>query len=166
MNYKNRGMLLESIINKTLKIYSDNEIGIFHKKTLPITFSGIKSKEGGKLEIEQGWITSKSTADYYGIYKGIFIAFEAKSTNLDYLPIANIKEHQIRYLERIQKHGGLAFLIIAFNSFDEHYLITIDQIINCNSKSLSRELIREKGYLLELIYPGILDFAPILSQLI
>ncbi|CRH45622.1 Holliday junction resolvase recU [Chlamydia trachomatis] len=90
--FKNRGMLLETIINQTNEFYFKNDICLIHKKNL-----------------DQAVISSKSSVDYYGIYKGKFIAFEAKSTELSILPLKNIKNHQIEYLNLIQKNGGIAF---------------------------------------------------------
>lgn len=159
-------MFLESLINRTLKIYADNDIGIFHKKNVPVVFSGIKANESGKPEIERGWIATKSTTDYYGIYNGTFIAFEAKSTNLQSLPLSNIKDHQLTYINRINAHGGLGFFIICFATQDEYYLLHPDAIQNMTRKSLSLNECRLKAHRIELVYPGILDFAPILDKLI
>lgn len=157
MFYKNRGMLLESIINKSIVTYKENNIGIFHKKELPITFSKIKD-EDGKLKIDNGFIKNKSTADYYGIYKGRFVAFEAKSTKLDYLPISNIKDHQYYYLRDISFHGGICFLIIFLSAKNEFYAIDVNKI-NISGTRITREELKEDGILLELTYPGIIDFA-------
>lgn len=155
--------MLESIINKTIEIYRTHDLAIFHKRPLSINFSGV---ENGKLKIKEGWIKSKSTADYYGIYKGTFIAFEAKSTNLNSLPLRNIKDHQFQYLKDINRHFGFGFLIVGFNLFNEYFLITLETIEKIESKSLSIELARKEGYLLDLIYPGMIDFIPILEKLI
>ena len=161
---KNRGMMLESLINKTIKIYKKNNIGVFHKKEISISFSKIKEKNG-KLNIVNGQIKNKSTTDYYGIYNGKFYAFEAKSTKLNSLPLKNIKNHQLNYLKEIQKHGGKAFFIIGYQKFDEFFLIEIQTIINLkNTKSLNVKIAREKGKKLEIIYPGILDFLNVIDK--
>ena len=157
MNYKNRGMMLESIINKTINFYAGSGIALFHKKDLSISFSKIVEQDG-KLKINNGRVNKKSTADYYGVYKGNFIAFEAKSTNLNSLPIANIKEHQLNYLYRVIEHKGKAFFIVCFQRYDEYYIIHPDVIANLKRKSLSIDEARNIGIRLELIYPGILDF--------
>lgn len=155
--------MLESIINKTILIYKENEIGLFHKKELTISFSKIEN-ENGKLKVDNGYIKSKSTADYYGIYKGFFVAFEAKSTQLDYLPISNIKEHQYNYLIEVSKYGGLGFIIILFASYDEFYVINVNQV-NFSSKKVTKEYCAQKGIRLELTYPGIIDFAHAFDRL-
>ena len=155
--HKNRGMMLESIINRTINLYKKNDIALFHKKEIPIKFSRIDDEEG-KLKIKEGRIERKSTADYYGVYKGKFIAFEAKSTKLNSLPLANIKDHQIKYLLDVQKMGGKTFFIICFQKFDEYFIVQTETIINLEKKSLSIDVARKEGIQIELIYPGIIDF--------
>lgn len=161
---KNRGMMLESLINRTIKFYKTNNIGIFHKKEISISFSKIKEKNG-KLKVINGHIKNKSTIDYYGIFNGKFYAFETKSTKLNSLPLKNIKEHQLNYLKKIKKNGGKAFFIIAYQKFDEFFIIEIETIKNLkNIKSLSIKKAREKGVKLEIIYPGILDFLNVICE--
>jgi recombination protein U len=159
---KNRGMMLESLINKTIKYYDQNNIALFHKKEIPISFSKIK-KNNGKINIINAKIKNKSTIDYYGIYNGTFYAFEAKSTKLNSLPIKNIKEHQINYLNKIIKYGGKGFLIVAFQKYDEYFVIKNELIKNLKNKSLNIKIARKNGIQLEIIYPGILDFLNILQ---
>ena len=157
MRDKNRGMLLEKLINNTIDLYKKNDIAIIHKKDLSISFSKIID-DNGSLLIKNGRVKKKSTTDYYGIVNGKFLAFEAKSTLLNSLPVANIKEHQLNYLEDIKRHGGNAFLIVAFQRFDEFFIIKPQTIKNLSSKSLSINIARAEGTSLELTYPGILDF--------
>lgn len=161
---KNRGMLLESIINKTIVMYRKNDIAIFHKKPIPITFKSLK-KDGNKLKVTEGWVGSKSTIDYYGVYDGMYIAFEAKSTNSDTLPMANIKIHQSNYISEVNAHGGFAFYIVGFKSYDEYFLVTEDVINNLDRKSLTIYKAREKCHQLELVYPGILDFVEVIQKI-
>lgn len=157
MRHKNRGMMLESIINRTIKFYENNDMALFHKKELNISFSKIR-EEDGKLKIDNGRVKTKSTTDYYGLYNGRFYAFEAKSTNLKSLPIANIKEHQLNYLNKVISYGGIAFFIVGFQMFDEYYIITPDIIDSLDRKSLPIDIARKEGKRLTLTYPGILDF--------
>ena len=161
---KNRGMMLESLINKTIKFYQTNNIGIFHKKEISISFSKIKEKDG-KLKIVNGQIKNKSTIDYYGIFNGKFYAFEAKSTKLNSLPLKNIKTHQLNYLQKIKDFGGKVFFIIAYQKFDEFFLIEIETIKNLkNTKSLNINKARKEGLKLEVLYPGILDFLNVIDE--
>ncbi|MCR8613269.1 MAG: Holliday junction resolvase RecU [Mycoplasma sp.] len=159
---KNRGMFLESIINKTISFYLENEIAVFHKKELPISFNKV-NLINNKLKIENAYIKNKSKVDYYGIYNGSFVAFEAKSTNLDNLPLKNIKNHQHEYLKLIKRLNGIVFYIICFKRWNEFYLINIETIDNLEKKQLDIDIARKKGIQLELEYPGIIDFVKFLE---
>ncbi len=159
---KNKGMFLESLLNKTISFYEKNMIGMFHKKPIPINFNSVKKGR----EVNQAWIASKSTVDYYGIYKGIFIAFEAKSTRLKSLPLVNIKYHQIDYLNKVNTLGGLGFFVIYYDTYDEYFLLLPGDLEGLDQKSLNIDVARKKGYSLEVMYPGILDFASVLDNLL
>ncbi|WGI36441.1 Holliday junction resolvase RecU [Mesomycoplasma lagogenitalium] len=163
MTNKNRGMILEVIINKTIKFYNDNNIAIFQKKNLDISFKKVTAKNN---ELENAIISKKSTVDYYGIYKGMFICFEAKSTNENFLPWSNIKEHQIKYLKKIKEHGGISFFIILFKHLERFFILSIDKIDLKSKKEVINILFLEKnGYEIELMYPGIIDFVNLLQYL-
>lgn len=152
-NNANRGMLLETIINKTIQQYKEKNIALFHKKTLDIKFSSIDEMK----RIKNGVVMSKSTVDYYGIYKGSFIAFEAKSSNTESIPKSNFKEHQHNYLLKIKEHSGYAFYIFLFRQTNEFFLADIS-IIKYEKKSITLEYIRKEAISLDLIFPGVIDF--------
>ncbi|AXJ68332.1 Holliday junction resolvase RecU [Mycoplasmopsis bovis] len=158
--YKNRGMLLETIINQTIDYYTYNHIAFIEKKGLPIKFSNITSKEN-KLLLFNAFVYKRSTVDYIGCYKGRFIAFEAKSTNESFLASGNIKEHQKNYLKEIDKNGGIAFLIVFFGLYDEFYLLMYSDFMKIESKNQYRyEWIKKIGKRIPLTFPGIIDFLP------
>ncbi len=154
---KNRGMLLESILNTTINLYNKNNIALFHKKEVPISIGKV-IKSNNKIKVENAFIKSKSTSDYYGVFKGKFIAFEAKSTNLKSLPLTNIKHHQRKYLNDVQNNGGVAFYIIYYKSYNRYFMVFVDSIENIRKKSFSIEEASKKGIELDLTFPGILDF--------
>lgn len=121
-NKNNRGMLLESIINNTNEYYFKNGIALIHKKNLDIKFKNVKL-EKNKLLLNDASIYSKSTVDYYGVWKGRFLAFEVKSTEQKNFEKKNIKKHQIEYLNKVVLHQGIAFWIIYFKFQNEFLLI-------------------------------------------
>jgi recombination protein U len=149
----NRGMFLETIINNTIKQYKEKGAAIFHKKSLDIKFSALDSEN----KIKNGKIISKSTVDYYGIYKGSFVAFEAKSSQTSRIPKSNFKDHQHNYLKIIKKQGGIAFYIFLFKETNEFFLADIS-LINYEKKSITVEYMRENAIELDLIFPGVIDF--------
>lgn len=156
MNYKNRGMFLESIINKTIKLLEKEEIAMFSKQKLNINFASVK-KVNNKLITNNAYIATKSTIDYLGIYEGVFIAFEAKSTEKDYLLFSNIKDHQHEYLNKIIKYGGIAFYIVCFKEWNEFYVVETKHIKKQLNKKIKREYCKKYCYALNLEYPGIIN---------
>ncbi|WP_036435944.1 Holliday junction resolvase RecU [Mycoplasmopsis felifaucium] len=163
MTYKNRGMLLEDIINRTILYYYENGIAFIEKKNLPIKFKGIKTINN-QLKAEEAFVYKKSTVDYIGCFKGKFVAFEAKTTNENYLPISNIKKHQIEYLKQIHANGGISFLIVFFNQTNEFYLLDFGHLLQMyNTKEFKYLEIKKIGKIIPLVFPGIIDFLPILN---
>lgn len=159
---KNRGMLLEQIINKTIKKYKKDDEAIIHKKEVPIKFGSV-IKDHNKLKTNEAFIMSKSTTDYYGLYDGMFIAFEAKSTKERSLPKTNFKTHQQKYLETITRHGGIGFYIIYFSSYNEFYLINQNKIDIEHAFRI--EAARTDGIELEIIYPGFLNILEAIDKM-
>lgn len=165
-NKNNRGMLLESIINNTNEYYFKNGIALIHKKNLDIKFKNVKL-EKHKLLLNNASIFSKSTVDYYGVWKGRFLAFEVKSTEQKNFEKKNIKKHQIEYLNKVVLHQGIAFWIIYFKFQNEFLLIEHANFKKClfeEKKSyIFFETIKSLGKEIKLIFPGILDFLNILK---
>ena len=159
---KNRGMLLEQIINKTIKKYKRDNLGIFHKKEIPIKFGNVLRSKNN-LKADNAFIISKSTTDYYGLYNGFFIAFEAKSTKEKSVPKTNFKSHQQNYLNLITQHGGIGFYIIFFSTFNEFYLVE-QKHIDINH-SFNIKTARKLGYELEIIYPGYLNILEVIDKM-
>lgn len=156
--FKNRGMLLETIINQTNEFYFKNNICLIHKKNLDINFKSVFLKNK-QLSLENAFIKNKSSVDYYGIFKGKFIAFEAKSTEENSLPLNNIKKHQIEYLDLIEKHQGIAFWIIYYKIQNTFLLIfhkNLKEGIK-NKKALKYKEALKLGKKLSLSFPGVLN---------
>ena len=160
INYKNRGMLLEKIINKTISYYSTNKVAFFIKNNLDIKFDKVikSDKDNNILRLNTSFIKSKSTVDYYGIYKGQYITFEAKSTDENKLYFKNIKPHQHNHLKMIDEYGGKAFYIIMFKSLSRIFMIDVNNIDYDNESFISLNEVENKGQELEIIFPGIIDF--------
>lgn len=161
--YKNRGMFLEEVINRTINYYAENKLAYIEKKYLPVKFSAIKNSKS-KLKACNAFIYRKSTVDYTGCANGKFVAFEAKSTNEKSLPASNIMQHQIDYLKKISNNNGHAFFIIFFSLFNEFYFIDFRAFESIkNEKSYSYEKIKKIGKLINLSFPGVIDFLPLLK---
>ncbi|MDI4567618.1 MAG: Holliday junction resolvase RecU, partial [Mycoplasma sp.] len=121
-NYKNKGMLFENIINNSIKHYIKNKIAIFWKAYLPIT---ILKKTNKSIE---GVLQEKAQPDYYGVYKGNFIVFEAKSIVGDKLVIQEKWKHQIEILKNVRTYQAVSFLLIYFKTYNKVFRINIKHI--------------------------------------
>lgn len=127
-NYAGRGLRgnsFEELINLTNKAYLDDELAVIQK--LP---TAIKPVE---LDSERGVITlayfdMQSTVDYMGSVQGIPVCFDAKETALKSLPVANIHEHQIVFMEKFARQGGLSFMLVHFTFCDRFFLLEMNTI--------------------------------------
>ena len=122
-NYKNRGKALEQLIEMANKQYKAKGLAIITK--IPVE-KGFNKRQGYQFYKEA------STVDFVGIsiHKfGKMIAFDAKETKQKSLPFANIKQHQIEYLQNIKQHGGHAFFVVRFDFCDEIYTIDVDDVV-------------------------------------
>ncbi|WP_027121156.1 Holliday junction resolvase RecU [Mycoplasma leonicaptivi] len=160
MNNKNKGKFLETIINKTLNYYWENNIAFIEKKGLDIWFKEVEHNNF-KLKLNNAVIAKKSTVDYIGMYEGRFICFEAKTTQEDRFNLQNIKQHQLNYLNLIQKNGGIAFFIIYFshrNKFLKVNLEFINKYFDSETKSFMYKDVLKESKELELNFPCVLEF--------
>ena len=68
--------------------------------------------------------------DFIGFVQGSAVVFDAKETALNILPFKNIHEHQLEYMQEVDFHGGLAFLIAHFKQANEYHLIPYEILNN------------------------------------
>lgn len=169
ISYSNRGMNLEYDINVTNEYYLTNDIAVIYKKPTPITINKVDYPSRKDAVIKEAHFKIPSTTDYNGIYRGKYIDFEAKETKLKSFPLQNIHKHQLEHLERIVKHGGIGFLIVAFTSLNEVFLLPITDFINyvnkTNKKSVPYTFFKENGYLINYNYNPRLDYLKIIDEI-
>lgn len=160
INYANRGMDLEKIINDTNEYLLSKDIALIYKKPTPIGVVKV-SYENNKQIITKAYFASTSTLDYNGLYKGKYIEFDAKSTeSKTSFPISNVSKHQIDHIRNVIKHDGIVFLIIRINGL--FYLLNGSDFINFLDnnirKSIPYDYIKEYGYQLEYNYTKGLNY--------
>lgn len=157
INYANRGMDLESLINQINDYYIDNDIAIIYKKPTPIQ---VVRYDYNTKRITDAFYKTESTLDYNGLYKGYYIEFDAKNTNKNYLPLSNIAVHQIKHMKNILNHKGICFLLIGINN--EFFALPgakiIEFINNAERKSIPYDYINENGYKLNYNYLKGIDY--------
>lgn len=169
--HKNRGMTLENELNISNEYYREIDKAYIYKKPTPIKITKVDYPSRNKAMIKEGFFTTPSTTDYNGIYKGYYIDFEAKETkNITSFALSNIHPHQIKHLQNIERHQGIAFLIVRFTTLNETYLMPakklIDFIAETNKKSIPISFFRETSYLIKDGYNPRIDYLKIVDNLI
>jgi len=152
IQFANRGIDFEKAINSANLFYDDNKIAIITKRPTPIHIVKVDYKNNCK--ITDAYFEKQSTADYNGVYRGKYVDFECKETkSKTSLSFHNIASHQIKHLQKVIYHGGIAFFLIYFISLNEIYLldakIIIERYLSQERKSITIEDIRKNGYLVE-----------------
>jgi len=146
VNYKNRGMFLEHIINDSNTYYLSKDIAVIYKKPTPIKVLNVSYRSKKTTLIDKAVFSETSTLDYNGVYKAKYIEFDAKeSKSTTSFPLNNIKAHQITHIRNIINHGG---------------------IINTNTrKSIPYEIIEKKGHIIKEGYIPRLDYISTLDKI-
>lgn len=120
-----RGSGLEELINRTNESYREKGLALIQKVPTPITPIKI-DKENRHITL--AYFDQKSTVDYIGAVQGIPVCFDAKECHTDTFPLANIHEHQVRFMEDFEKQEGLSFLIIHYTARDLLYYLNFEQM--------------------------------------
>ena len=159
-------MGLEDDLNVTNSYYREKDIAYIYKKPTPIKLVKVDYKIG---KIKEAYFDMPSTTDYNGIYKGKYIDFEAKeTTSLTSFPLGNIHSHQLKHLENIYRHKGVAFLIIRFTRLEETFILMekdlLDFMKENKRKSIPISYMRKKGYKIKIKYQPRLDYLEALRK--
>lgn len=171
--HKHRGKTLEEDINQTNKFYLESDRAVIHKKPTPVQVVQVHYPKRSAAVITEGYYQQPSTTDYNGLYRKKYIDFEAKQTkNKTSIPLANFHEHQIKHMKKIQKHGGICFVIIRFTAHDKTFLLPFKQLLKYweqqfkgGRKSIPYSIIEENGYLIPFKYQARVDYLEIVDQL-
>ena len=173
VSYGSRGMFLETLLNQTNDYYRLRKIAVIHKKPTPIQVVKVDYPKRSAAVIKEAYYRHASTTDYNGVYRGCYIDFEAKETkNKTSFPFINIHEHQLQHMEECIYQGGVVFVIFYFSSLNEYYLLESQYLISYirenkdGKKSIPLTYIRENGKQIPLTVQSILDYIPIVDQLI
>lgn len=131
MSYANRGMGFEAIIDMSNEMYDRKGIAVINKRPTPVKILGRNSKG-----MVHGFLEKASTVDYDGVYRSKPIYFEAKSTNeLRRFDLKNVQEHQAKHLKKVDKHGGVAFILVEFVAHRTVYLLSYETFEHYWSKA-------------------------------
>lgn len=169
--HKNRGMTLENELNISNEYYREIDKAYIYKKPTPVKITKVDYPSRDKATIKEAFFTVPSTTDYNGLYKGYYIDFEAKETKSSTsFALTNIHPHQIEHLKNIDRHQGIAFLIVRFTTLNETYLLPSKTFTNfldgTDRKSIPIDFFRENAYLIRDGYRPRIDYLKIVDNLI
>lgn len=121
-----RGSAFEEFINLTIEKYVENELALIQKVPTPITPIHIDKEH---RHITLAYFDQKSTVDYIGVVQGIPVCFDAKECNAKTFPLQNLHAHQVQFMERFEKQGGISFLLIYFTKEETFYYLRFEKMM-------------------------------------
>ncbi len=162
-----RGSVLEDCINFTNEYYRRHGLAVIQKIPTPITPVEM-NKENSTITL--AYFDKQSTVDYIGAVQGIPICFDAKEAAQKRLPLQNIHEHQIVFMEDFSTQGGVSFLLVNFTEIREFYLLPIEVLKSFweDAKAGGRKSIPydafEKKYEIKLKNGALLDYLSAVNE--
>ena len=120
-----RGSTLEEMINRTNEKYEENGLALIQKIPTPIT--PVKMDQDSR-QITLAYFDQKSTVDYIGAVQGIPVCFDAKECAVDTFSLQNIHEHQVDFMAKFEKQGGIAFFLIFYSHKDIFYYLPYEML--------------------------------------
>ena len=120
-----RGSTLEELSNHTNERYGELGLALVQKIPTPITPVKIDQES---RHITLAYFDKISTVDYIGAVQGIPVCFDAKECRADTFPLQNVHEHQIDFMGKFERQGGVSFLLIYYTERDELYYMRYSQI--------------------------------------
>ncbi|MBP2623462.1 Holliday junction resolvase RecU [Streptococcus oricebi] len=153
INFANRGMSFEKMINASNDYYLSRGLAVIHKKPTPVQIVRVDYPQRSRAKIVEAYFRQASTTDYSGVYQGYYLDFEAKETRQkNSMPMKNFHPHQIDHMERVTEQDGICFVLLHFSTLKETYLLPAPYLIDFykidqGSKSMPLTYIQEHGYL-------------------
>ena len=170
INFANRGMSFEKMINESNSYYLSRGLAVIHKKPAPIQIVKVDYPHRSRAKIVEAYFRQASTTDYSGVYKGHYIDFEAKETRQKKsMPMKNFHSHQIEHMEAVLEQKGICFVLLHFSSLRETYLLPASYLIEFykidkGGKSMPLTYIQEHGYPIEMQQLPSIPYLEIIEQ--
>ena len=170
VNFANRGMSFEKMINESNNYYLSRGLAVIHKKPTPIQIVKVDYPHRSRAKIVEAYFRQASTTDYSGVYKGHYIDFEAKETRQKKsMPMKNFHSHQIEHMEAVLEQKGICFVLLHFSSLSETYLLPASYLIEFykidkGGKSMPLTYIQEHGYPIEMQQLPSIPYLEIIEQ--
>ena len=156
VNFANRGMTFEKMINETNNYYLSRGLAVIHKKPTPIQIVKVDYPQRSRAKIVEAYFRQASTTDYSGVFQGHYIDFEAKETRQKQsMPMKNFHAHQIEHMQTVLDQDGICFVLLHFSTNKETYLLPAQHLIDFyqidkGSKSMPLTFIQEHGFMIEM----------------
>ncbi|MCL2187245.1 MAG: Holliday junction resolvase RecU [Defluviitaleaceae bacterium] len=140
-----RGSLFEELIDMTNQLYRQKGLALIQKVPTPITPIAVDNKAH---TITHAYFEKKSTVDFIGAAQGLPICFDAKETRRLSLPLRNIHDHQVEFMQDFTRQKGMAFLLVHFQEKNEMFLLPCETIAAAkkNEKNGGRKSIPYKDF--------------------
>ena len=170
VNFANRGMSFEKMINESNSYYLSRGLAVIHKKPTPIQIVKVDYPHRSRAKIVEAYFRQASTSGYSGVYKGHYIDFEAKETRQKKsMPMKNFHSHQIEHMEAVLEQKGICFVLLHFSSLRETYLLPASYLIEFykidkGGKSMPLTYIQEHGYPIEMQQLPSIPYLEIIEQ--
>ena len=170
INFANRGMSFEKMINESNSYYLSRGLAVIHKKPTPIQIVKVDYPHRSRAKIVEAYFRQASTTDYSGVYKGHYIDFEAKETRQKKsMPMKNFHSHQIDHMEAVLEQKGICFVLLHFSSLRETYLLPASYLIEFykidkGGRSMPLTYIQEHGYPIEMQQLPSIPYLEIIEQ--
>lgn len=121
-----RGSTLEDMINHSNEVYRERKLALIQKVPTPITPITIDKET---RHITLAYFDQKSTVDYIGAVQGLPVCFDAKECAADTFALQNIHEHQVCFMEKFEKQGGISFFLIYYTHKDLFYYLPLEMLL-------------------------------------
>lgn len=169
INYSRRGMSLEDDLNATNRYYLEADIAAIYKKPTPITIVNVDYQSRSTAKITEAYFQTPSTTDYNGVYKGLYLDFEAKETHSNTsLVLSMIHPHQLQHLARVVKYQGIGFMIVRFTNLNQTFFVFADRLLDylatTTRKSIPLSWFQKNGELIPFNYTIRVDYLKIIDK--
>lgn len=152
VDFANRGMSFEKMINETNLYYQRRGRAVIHKKPTPIQIVKVDYPRRSRAKIVEAYFRQASTTDYSGVFKGYYLDFEAKETRQKQsMPLKNFHPHQITHMEEVLAQKGICFILLHFSTIQETYLLPARPLVDFyqidqGRRSMPLAYIQKHGY--------------------
>lgn len=170
-SFSNRGMSFEEDIQNSNEYYRTHGKAVIHKKPTPLQIVNVHYPHRSAAVVTEAYFQKPSTTDFNGVYKGMYVDFEAKETkNKSSFPLKNFHAHQIEHMKAVVQQRGHTFVLLHFRMQEEIYLLPGEYFIQWyeqkeeSRKSIPKNEIERNGILVKTGYMPRIDYLAALDK--